>query len=92
VLDDERRVDARQLRHRREERVPERERVAGMEAAVDQLVHPPQRQRPEVDELAHAGEMEGTVAREDRRRDVPQQHAQHDAGGERDPVPRDRRL
>ena len=92
VLDDERGVDARELRHGGEERVPERKRVARMQTAVDELVHPPERQRPEIHELAHAREMERAVARQRRRRDVPEEHAEHESCARRDPASRDRRL
>ena len=55
-------VDSGQLRDQREEAVEERERVAGMEPAVAVLVDAPQRDRAEVDELAHAAEVEERVA------------------------------
>ena len=45
----------------REEGMPEWERVPGVEAAVAELVHAPQRQSAEVVELANAGEMEEVV-------------------------------
>ena len=54
VQDDGCRIDSSELRHEREPAVPERERVAGMKAAVPELVDRPQRQRAEVVELADA--------------------------------------
>ena len=55
------RVDAAEARDEREERVPEREGVAGVEAAVAELVHGAQREAAEVVELPHAGEVEEVV-------------------------------
>ena len=48
--------------------MPEREGVARVEAAVGELVHRPQVQVAELDELAHAREVEEPVAGDDARR------------------------
>ena len=53
VQHDRGRVDAAELRDEREPPVPERERVAGVEPAVLELVDGAQRERAEVVELAH---------------------------------------
>jgi hypothetical protein len=79
VLHHLRRVDARELRDQREKRVPERERVARMQAAVAELVDAAHVQVAEVDELANAPEMEERVAG-DGARNVPQQRAENEAG------------
>ena len=71
------RVDAGQPRDQREERVPERKRVAGVEPAVAELVDGAERQPAEVLELPHAGEVEEVVAAREVRGDGP----------ERDPEP-----
>ena len=81
MLDDDSRVEPRDLRDERVEPVPERKRVAGMEAAVLELVDRAQVQVAEVDELAHAGEVEEPVAGDDPR-DVPEERAEHDSAGE----------
>ena len=72
------RVRPGQPRDEREEELPERERVAGMEPAVLELVHRPQVQVAEREQLANAGEVEERVAVE-RARDLPDQHAGEDA-------------
>ncbi len=65
--------------------MPEREGVAGVEAAVGELVHRVQRERPERVELADAGEMEEAVAA-DLPGDVPEEHAEHRARTEDPPA------
>ena len=61
VQHDLRRVDAREPRDHRQERVPEREGVPRVEPAVLELVDRPERQPAEVGELPHAGEVEEVV-------------------------------
>ena len=78
------RVDTGDLGDGGEKPVPERERVAGMEAAVGELVDPVQREVPERVELAHAGEMEQAVAA-DLAGDVPEENAE-DGTGKRRPA------
>ncbi len=85
VLDDERRIDAGQLRDRGEERVPERKGVPGVQPAVDELVEPPGAERAELDELPHAREVERAVAGQRPRRDVPEQQPENDAGERHQP-------
>ena len=80
--DDRGGVDSSEPGDEREERMPERERVPGVEAAVAELVHAPQRQSAEVVELANAGEMEEVVPA----RQVPGQEPERDP----EPDPRDR--
>ncbi len=65
--------------------MPEWERIPGVEAAVAELVHAPQRQSAEVVELANAGEMEEVVPS----RQVPGQEPERNP--EPDPRDRDRR-
>ena len=79
VLDDERGIDAGELRHRREKRMPERKGVAGMQAATDELVETPRTERPELDELADARHVERAVADQRPWRDVPEQQPEHEA-------------
>ncbi len=64
---------ARHLRDQRDEAVPEREGVPGMEAAVRELRHAVERERVELEELPYAREVEQAVAL-NRRRDDPQEH------------------
>ena len=78
------RVGERDLADQREERVPERERVAGVEPAVGELVHRREREAAELDELAHAREVEEAVAA-DLAGDVPEEEPEH---GARAPTPR----
>ena len=61
VQDDLGGIDERDLCDEREEPVPERERVAGMEPAVCELVHRRQREVAELPELPDAGEVEEPV-------------------------------
>jgi hypothetical protein len=82
------RIDECDAGDEREEAVPERERVAGMEAAVGELVGGVERERPEGVELAHAREVEEPVAA-NLARDVPEQDTQDDAGPEHPPPARD---
>ena len=62
VQHDPLRVDAAELGDEREERVPERERVPGVEPAVPELVDGAQREPAEVEQLPHAREVEVVVA------------------------------
>ena len=62
VQHDLRRVDPAELGDEREERVPERERVPGVEPAVPELVDRAQREPAEVEQLPHAREVEVVVA------------------------------
>ncbi len=71
-----------------EEAVPERERVAGMEPPVRELVDGPERERAERIQLLHAREMEEPVAA-DVPGDVPEQEAEHRARCEDPAAPRD---
>src|SRR5581483_4573529 len=73
------------LRDQRDEAMPERERVAGMEPAVLELVERAKVQAAEIDELAHAREVEQSVPG-DRARDVPQCDAEDDAAEEDEPA------
>ena len=79
-------VLVRDLRDQREEPVPERERVAGMEAAVRELRDPVERQRVELEELPDACEMEEPVALHHRRSDPD--HEPDDRAPEEGPRPR----
>ena len=85
VQDDLGRVEEGDARDEREKAVPEREGVAGMQAAVGELVHGVERERVERLQLAHARQVEEAVAA-DLAGDVPEQHAEQRAGGE-DPPP-----
>src|SRR5207237_4007754 len=71
----------RDLRDERVERVPEGERVAGMQAAVLELVDGAQMQVAEVDELAHPREVEEAVTGDDAGH-VPQRDADSHPAGE----------
>ena len=75
------RVGARDLRDQREEAVPQRERVAGMEPAVRELVERVQREVVEREELLHPREMEEAVTA-DVPGDVPEEQTEHRPGGE----------
>jgi hypothetical protein len=77
------RIDAAHAPDEREQHVPEREGVAGMQSPVRELVHRPQVQVAEGVELAHAGEVEERVAVE-RAGHVPERDPEEHAG------PRDR--
>ena len=81
MQDDLARVDAGQPRDEREERVPEREGVAGVQAAVPELVDGAERQPAEVVELPHAGEVEEVVAACQVGRDRPERDPEPDPGG-----------
>ena len=65
VQHDRRRVDPGKLRDESEPPVPERERIARVQAAVLELVHGAQRERAEVVELPDAPEVEERVALDD---------------------------
>ena len=80
VQNDARRVDAADLGDERQKPVPERERVAGMETPVGELVHPVQGEVAERDELAHAREMEEAVAADLARRRARADSAEHHTG------------
>ena len=80
---DARRIDPAELRHEREESVPERERVPGMEPAVPELVDRPQGERAEVVELAHAADVEQRVAVDDSG-NVPERDPEADSGDDRE--------
>ena len=85
-------VGAGDLRDERQEAVPERERVPGMEAAVGELVRGVEREVVEGEELLDAGEVEEPVAA-DVAGDAPEQEAEEHAGSQHRPSPRDgRRL
>ena len=73
---------ARELRDQRDEAVPERERVPGMQAAVGELRDPVERELVEVEQLPYAREVEQAVA-VDRGGDDPEQHADDSAPEER---------
>ena len=75
------RVGARDLRDQREEAVPQRERVAGMEPAVRELVERVQREVVEREELLYPREMEEAVTA-DVPGDVPEEQSEHRPGGE----------
>ena len=75
------RVGARDLRDQREEAVPQRERVAGMEPAVRELVERVQREVVEREELLYPREMEEAVTA-DVSGDVPEEQSEHRPGGE----------
>ena len=75
-MDHDRRIEPGELRDERQEPVPEREGVAGMEAAVGELVHRAQVQVGEVEELADAALVEERVA-DDRALDVPERDSEH---------------
>ena len=77
------RVRSRDLRDEREEAVPERERVAGMEAAVGELVRAAEGEVAEREELLDPREVEEAVAA-DVPRDVPQEEAEHGSRREHD--------
>src|SRR5206468_10691013 len=70
-------VDARELRDVREEAVPQRKRVAGMQPAVDELVDGAEVQRAERVELPDAAEVEERVAMDDAG-DVPERDAERE--------------
>ena len=76
-------IDAGDPRDEREEAVPQRERVAGVQPAVLELVDGAQVQVAELDELPHARLVEEAVAG-DGALDVPEQPAEHDAPREPD--------
>ena len=82
----ERRVDAGEVRDHRQEPVPERERVARVQAAVGELVDRAQREPVEGIELANAREMEERVAGEGRR-DPPERDPEQDAAAEQEQRP-----
>ncbi len=65
------------LGHERQEAVPERKGVAGMEASVDELGDTVERQVVELEQLAGTGEMEEAVAF-DVSADTPEQDAEND--------------
>ncbi len=69
-------VEARDLRHESEEPVPEREGVAGVEAAVDELVDGAEMEVAELDELSHPGLVEERIAGH-RAFDMPERETEH---------------
>ena len=71
VAHDQLGIEPGEPRDEREEAVPERERIAGVEPAVLELVDGAQVQARQVDELAHARLVEQAVA-DDRALDVPE--------------------
>ena len=77
VPDDRAGIDLRDPRDEREEAVPQRKGVAGVQAAVLELVDRAQVQVAERDELPHPRLVERPVSRH-RPLDVPEQPAQHD--------------
>ena len=85
VEDDVRRVEEADPGDEREEAVPERERVAGVETTVGELIDGVERERAERIELPHAREVEEAVAA-DLPGDVPEQEPEHGACDE-DPSP-----
>ena len=68
MRDDALGILSRETRDEREEPVPERERVSGMQAAVRELGDPFEREVVELEQLACAGQMEEPVALHGRRR------------------------
>ena len=85
VQDDVRRVEKGNAGNESEKGVPEREGVAGMQAAVRELVHSVKRERVERLELAHPSEVEEAVAA-DLAGDVPEQDPEHRARAEHPPA------
>ena len=81
VAHDERRVDAGQLGDPGEKPVPERERVAGVQAAVPELVHGVDPHVVERDQLAHPCQVEERVA-VDGPREPPERDPEHRSAGE----------
>jgi hypothetical protein len=75
VPDDELGILARDLRHERDEAVPEREGVAGVQARVGELADALEREVVELEELANASQVEQPVA-SDRPRDPPEEDAE----------------
>ena len=86
MQDDVDRVGARDLGHEREQPVPERERVAGVEPAVGELVGAREGQVVEREELLDAREVEEAVPA-DLAGDVPQREAEDHSCGEDRPAP-----
>ena len=80
-------IEERDTCDERQKAVPEREGVAGMRAAVGELLDRLEREGVERLQLADARQVEEAVAA-DLARDVPQQHAEHGAGAEHPPPPR----
>ena len=78
VPDDGCRIESGEPRDEREQTVPQRKCVAGVQAAVLELVDRPQMQRRQVDELADARLVKEAVAG-DRALDVPEEPAEDDA-------------
>ena len=74
VGDDALGILAGDLRDQPDEAVPERERVAGVQAAVGELGDPLERQVVELEQLPHTGEVEQTVSLHGRSGD-PEEHA-----------------
>ncbi len=90
VDDDALGILARDLRNQRDEAVPEREGVAGMETAVCELRHAVEREGIEAQKLPCAGEVKQSVAL-NRRSSDPDQQPDHRAPEER-PCPAGHRL
>ena len=87
VRDDPLRILARELRDERDEAVPERERVPGMQAAVGELRDTLEREVVELEQLPRPREVEQPVALHRRRRD-PQEHADDRAPEDHPGTPR----
>ena len=68
-------LGARGLRDERQEAVPQRERIAGVQPAVGELVRAGEREVAEGKQLLDAGEMEEPVST-DVTRDVPEEKAE----------------
>ena len=87
VRDHPLRILARDLRDQREEAVPEREGVAGVQAAVGELGDPVERQVVELEQLPRTREVEEAITLHRRCRD-PQEHADDRAPEEHPCAPR----
>ena len=86
MQDDLGRIEEGDAGDERQKAVPEREGVAGMQAAVGELVDRLEREGVERLQLANAREVEEAVAA-DLAGDVPEQHAEHHSGSEHPPPP-----
>ena len=87
VEDDVCRIDEGDASDERQEAVPERERITGVETAVGELVHRVERERAEGVELAHARKVEEPVAA-DLAGNRPEQEAEDGARAEDPPAAR----
>ena len=79
MANDRDRIDAGEPCDEREQAVPERKRVAGVQAAVAELVDRAERDRAEIVELADAAEVEERVSLW-LAREVPEREAEPDPG------------